>query len=131
MNREQKRSLEKRLRKKGIKKERAQELVKKMNDADLIRQNGSGVPNPPRTFAEGDKVKMNLELIKSRVNYEKMSDDYKRFVEEHADEVFTAHVERTNLISFMEEPRWLFGSGDLVKVELDDCQDADDGEEQA
>ena len=114
MNREQKRTLEKRLRKKGVTKDRAQELVKVMNDADFIRQNGSGVPNPPQKFNEGDKVMMDVERIKARVNYERMSDAYKQFVSEHAGEVFTAHIERENLISFTEEPRWLFWSGDLV-----------------
>lgn len=113
MNREQKRSLERRLRKKGHSKESAAEYVESAATLDTIIRTGSGIVSPPKKISEGDKVMLNLERIKSRKNYDKMSDGYKSFVEGNADAVFTAHVERPNTISMVEEPRWLFWSGDL------------------
>ena len=49
-----------------------------------------------------------------------MADAYKEFVDASEDVVFTAHVERENMISLVEEPKWLFWSGDLEKVPQDD-----------
>lgn len=46
-----------------------------------------------------------------------MAEAYKSFVEDNESVVFTAHVEKPNMISFLEEPRWLFWSGDLDIVE--------------
>lgn len=116
MNREQKRSLEKKLRKIGHNKTAAAEYVKSAATLDTIIKSGSGVVSPPKSFSEGDKVMLNLERIKARKNYDKMSDWYKKFVEENADAVFTAHIERPNTISLKEEPIWLFWSGDLDAV---------------
>ena len=49
-----------------------------------------------------------------------MADAYKEFVDASEGVVFTAHVERENMISLVEEPKWLFWSGDLEKVPQDD-----------
>lgn len=113
MNREQRRNLEKRARKRGSSKEDAKKYVDIMNRADAIRANGTGTYTPAKEISEGCKVKMNTEAIKKRKNYVNMVDDYKAFVDSKADTIFTAHVERPNMISFLEEPRWLFWSGDL------------------
>lgn len=109
MNREQKRNFVKKAKKRGINSDTAKAYAE-------IMSSGSGEPTPPQDFSEGENVKLNLENIKSRKNYERMTDNYKAFVEANEDTVFTAHVERPNLISFVEEPKWLFWSGDLVKV---------------
>lgn len=86
----------------------------------FIVNEGSGTPSPPQEIDEGGKVRLNTELIKARKNYQRMAESYKKFVEQNDDTVFTAHVERENMISMVEEPRWLFWSGDLIKV--DDTQ---------
>lgn len=109
MNRAGKRTLVKKVKKAGINKEEAEKLV-------FIVNEGSGTPSPPQEIVEGDKVRLNVELIKSRKNYSRMAERYKEFVESSEDTVFTAHVERENMISVVEQPRWLFWSGDLVKV---------------
>lgn len=70
----------------------------------------------PEEIGEGDKVRLNVTRIKSRKGYAKLTEAYKAFVDVSKDEVFTAHVEMKNMVSFVEEPRWLFWSGDLVKV---------------
>lgn len=83
----------------------------------FIVNEGSGTPSPPQEIAEGDKVRLNIELVKTRKNYSRMAEGYKKFVEQNDGTVFTAHVERENMISMAEEPRWLFWSGDLIKVD--------------
>lgn len=109
MNREQKRAFVKRAKKKGVGTEAAKAY------AEII-SNGSGKPTPPQDIVEGEKIKLNLKNITSRANYDNMSDKYKIFVNENENTIFTAHVEKPNLISFAEEPKWLFWSGDLIKV---------------
>lgn len=86
----------------------------------FIVNEGSGTPSPPQEIAEGGKVRLNIELIKARKNYPRMAEGYKKFVEQNGSTVFTAHVERENMISMVEEPRWVFWSGDLIRV--DDTQ---------
>lgn len=114
MNREQKRKFVKNQKKRGVKESEAKAY------AEII-SHGSGQNTPPNSIAEGDKVKLNIDAITARQNYNIMSGLYKEFVTANKDEVFTAHVERENLISFIEEPRWIFWSGDLVLIEHADC----------
>ena len=117
MNREQKRGLERKLRKKGYSEADAKKYVASAEALEEIRKSGSGEASPPKKFSEGDKVKLNIQRIKERKNYDRMLDGYKEFVNGNTDTVFTAHVERENMISMAEEPRWLFWSGDLDLVE--------------
>ena len=117
MNREQRRALEKRVRKRGASPSEAKKVVELANNLDFIRQNGAGKPSPAKEFAEGDKAKLDVDLIKSRRNYDRMLQGYKDFVEGNGNEVFTVHVESPHMISFVEEPKWLFWSGDLIKVD--------------
>lgn len=67
-------------------------------------------------IAEGSKVKIDIEKVVNRPRYNIMSSAYKKFVEEHHDDVFTAHVYARNMIEFEEDKRFLFWSGDLVVV---------------
>lgn len=110
MNREQKRAFVKKAKKKGVGANEAKAY------AEII-SHGTGTHTPPQDIVEDEKVKLNIESIKARQNYERMSDKYKEFVNSNADTVFTAHVEQPTLISLKEEPRWLFWSGDLIRVE--------------
>ena len=115
MNREQRRAMEKALRKNGMKTEDAKAYVQIVNNADAIRAGGVGENTPPKHIEEGEKIRLNICRIKARKNYDRMAQGYRDFVEAAGDTVFTAHVERENLISLAEEPRWLFWSGDLLK----------------
>lgn len=109
MNREQKRAFVKKAKKRGVSDDAAKAY------AEII-SNGAGQTTPKQDIAEDEKVKLNIETIKTRQNYERMSNKYKEFVDSNADTVFTAHVERPTLISLKEEPKWLFWCGDLIKV---------------
>lgn len=108
MNREQKRALEKKSRKNGMNKELAKTF------AEIA--SGTGNNSPRQDISEGDKIQLNVELIKSRKNYDRMNPKYKELVESSEGKIFTAHVERTHMISLVEEPAWLFWSGDLIKI---------------
>lgn len=113
MNREQKRKFVKDAKKKGVKESEAKAY------AEII-SNGAGRNTDAQVISEDEKVMLDINAITSRKNYERMSDKYKEFVNGNSDKVFTAHVEHQNLISFKEEPRWLFWSGDLIKVKNND-----------
>lgn len=110
MNREQKRAFIRDAHKRGIKKETAEAFIR-ARELELNEQ------NPPQHICDGDKVMLDVKKIQERKNYEMMSNDYKEFVECSRGEVMTAHVERQNLISMVEEPRWLFWSGDLIRLD--------------
>lgn len=106
MNRGQRRGFVKRAQKKGVDKEAAEVYARMLSGDGGIR--------------DGDKVKLNVQEITSRKNYERMTDEYKTFIDENKDSVFTAHIERRTLTSFVEDPRWLFWCGDLLKVREDE-----------
>ena len=74
---------------------------------------------------EGDKVKIDYEGIVSRVDYEKRRPEYRDFIEQNKDTIFTVKYDekyRNNpwLVSLEEdttEPRWLFTTSDLILYE--------------
>lgn len=114
MNRETRRKLKKAVKKRGLTESQANAYVAVVNRADEIRRNGVGENTPEKHFEEGDKVLINVAAVKARQNYEKMSENYKEFIEKSEGVVYTAHIEHQKLISFAEEPQWLFWSGDLL-----------------
>lgn len=71
---------------------------------------------------EGDKVKIDYEGIVSRVDYEKRRPEYRDFIEQNKNTIFTVKYDekyRNNpwLVSLEEdttEPRWLFTTSDLI-----------------
>ena len=120
MNREQRRALEKKARKHGASKEDAKKYVDVMSRAEAIKQNGAGRYTPAKEINEDQKVMINLAAVQGRNNYSNMASEYKAFVEASGGVVYTAHVEKPNLISLKENPNWLFWSGDLdVVTEMD------------
>ena len=71
---------------------------------------------------EGDKVKIDYVGITSRVDYDKRRPEYRTFIEENKDKIFTVLYDekyRNNpwLVSLEEdttEPKWLFTTSDLI-----------------
>ena len=114
MNREDRRTLTRAAKKRGLTESQAKAFVEVANRADVIRREGVGETSPEIKFNEGDKVYINIPLVKSRKNYELMSELYKKFVDESEGVPYTAHIEKEKLVSFVEDPRWLFWSGDLI-----------------
>ena len=109
MNREQRRKMMKIAMKNGMKKEQAKAYFKIAG--------GTGTHTEAKHFDEDDKLILDVTAIKNRKNYSVMNSKYKEFVESSEGKIFTAHKEKENLISFKEEPQWLFWSGDLIKVD--------------
>ena len=72
----------------------------------------------------GTKVKINAQQIQSYPGYTKMREEYKAYVEEHKDDVFTAiadakHPDMKTMCVFEEDetdPKWLWWLGDLIVV---------------
>lgn len=118
MNREGRRTFTKKAVKSGFSKGEAAAMTAIVNE-------GVGTVSKQQDIREGEKVKLNVDLIKARKQYSRMATKYKEFVEQNRDAVLTAHVEKENLISMVEEPRWLFWSGDLIKLE-ENGEDVDD-----
>lgn len=110
MNREQRRNFVKKAKATGASKAAAEAYA-------TIIENSSGKNTPPQPFEEDDKVSLNIGAITSRQNYDRMSQGYKNFVADSEGKVYTAHVERPNMISLKECPAWLFWSGDLIKID--------------
>ena len=73
-------------------------------------------------FFEGDKVQIDYDGITSRVDYDKRRPEYRNFIEENKNTIFTVKYDekyRNNpwLVSLEEdttEPRWLFTTSDLI-----------------
>lgn len=121
MNRQQKRAFVKKAQSKGISKNVAEAYL-------AIKEAGLDKVSLPKQFQEGDKVKLDVEKITQRKDYEKMNPRYKEFVESNVDTVFTAHLERETLISLAEQPEWLFWSGSLIKVKENADAEENDAE---
>ena len=67
----------------------------------------------------GDKVKLNIKAIKSDPDYFSLSDEYKSFIDNNKDTIFTVNSENNILksrVGLCEAPYWLFWVGDLKKI---------------
>lgn len=79
-------------------------------------------------FAEGDKVKLNMEEIRSSPDWERKTPTYRAWCEAHAGQELTViydqnHTDRPELVCLEEdgtEPRWLFSVIDLMPTAGDD-----------
>lgn len=109
MNRQQKRSFIKQALKKGISRNVAEAYIS-------VKESGMDIVSLPKQIHEDDRVKLDVEKIKSRNDYQKMNPKYKQFIEANENTVFTAHIERETLVSLKEFPEWLFWSGDVIVV---------------
>lgn len=73
---------------------------------------------------EGQRVKLNIKKIKDNTDYKRLQEKYKKFVEEHKDDVFTVeydkrHMNEPIVVCLKEDttvPKWLFRDSDLEVV---------------
>lgn len=114
MNREQKRNFIKIAKKKGISEEHAKAYMamKEEQMANIIK--AEDVIFERRIINDGDKVRIDVDKISSSKYYSNMMDEYKEFIENSRDIVFTAKVEKGHFVSLEENPKWLFWVGDLI-----------------
>lgn len=72
-------------------------------------------------ITEGCRVMLNIPEIKSKRCYEQMNPKYKEFINSSGNMVFTVHFEHKELVSFKEDPTWLFWRSDLIKINDSEC----------
>ena len=82
----------------------------------LIKQAIESQTEEAVILEDGNKVRINTELIMSKNGFEIMSDDYKTFIKESEGKTFTAHLESNGAFSLVEEPKWLFLKTELVRI---------------
>lgn len=58
------------------------------DDAEILVNSVGYVYSPPQNISEGDRVKINIDLIKGRKNYDRMSSKYRGFVENSEGVIF-------------------------------------------
>lgn len=109
MNRKDRRTFVKQAKKNGASKEAAMAYL-------AMQELEENNPNALKKFQEGDKVRLDIDQITNRSNYEKMTDEYRAFIEESEGKIFTVQVESNAMISLKENPKWLFWKGDLVAL---------------
>lgn len=107
MNREQRRLFER----KGTAKQQMANLINRFMskpEAPFIR--------------EGTKVRLNYSKIVSAKDYKKLVPEYRKFIEESKEKIFTVlyderRADHPNLVHLEECPKWLLFTGDLEVVE--------------
>lgn len=110
MNRKDRRTFVKQAKKSGASKGAAMAYL-------AMKELEENYPEAFKKFQERDRVRLDVDQITKRSNYENMTDEYKAFVEESKDKVFTVHIESNAMISLKENPEWLFWKGDLITYE--------------
>lgn len=111
MNRKQKRNFVKAAKKKGVDK-RIADVYLRLKEMDVS----------PVDLEDGDKVRLNLKAIQGHADYDRLSEQYKQFVENNTEQIFTVSRDERGgklktVVSLKEEPTWLFWTSDLIKVE--------------
>jgi len=87
--------------------------------ADKLNKLSQEIENP---LHEGDLVKLDVDRITKREDYAQTTEEYQAFVESSRDRVFTVRLYRKRedgfsaIIELVEEPKWLFWYGDLVRI---------------
>ena len=117
MNRADRRAAVKKLTKGGLTRESAQTFVKRMTDKT----------SNPVTAWEGEKVKLDYERMISYPDWKQLREDYRNWVTEHKDDVFTVEFDPVKkagkagnvnkvvqLVEDTTSPKWLFFAGDLI-----------------
>lgn len=111
MNRKQKRAFLKAAKKKGVDTQIA-ELYLRIKEKNVSLEK----------ITDGDKVKLNLKAIQDHPDYNRLSEDYKAFVTENENTVFTVQFDPrggslNHVVSLKEDSTgWLFWIGDLIKI---------------
>lgn len=121
MNRDQRRRMEKAIRKTHGKSFKKDQIKTAIHSLDALTK--------PMGIQKGDKVKLNYDLMCPNGKWSGQNEQYHKFVEEHKDEVFTAAkpsknrnsstLSLTGIFELAEdttEPKWLFWGGHLTKV---------------
>lgn len=88
--------------------------------------------DPKYYLQENEKVKLNIHAIQADTDYDKKTDEYKKYIQKNAEKIFTVAIEEkfsrknsdgnvvANIVSFKEDKndlKWLWHIKDLIKIE--------------
>lgn len=111
MNRAQRRATDKKLRSvKGY------SLYKKLLEESMK------LPATEDMLEDGEQVKLNVDQIMGRAEWDRLNADYRTFVQENRDTVFTAKIRRRSpggypvIVDLNGFDTWSFWSGDLIRL---------------
>lgn len=71
---------------------------------------------------DGEQVRLDVDRIMSRPEWERLNADYRAFVQEHRDTVFTVKIRRRSvggypvIVDLEGYDTWSFWSGDLIRL---------------
>lgn len=113
MNREQKRTFKKEIKKK-LNKTSLSDKMKERVEQYITQDQGAS------DLFDGDKVKLNYNRIISYPDFKKMRPEYIEFIESNKETIFTAEKYKSLTVQLQEDtnnPKFLFWPGDLILVE--------------
>lgn len=111
MNRAQKRATDKKLR-----------SVKRYNQYKRLVEASMEQPATDDMLEEGEQVKINVDQIMEREEWDRLNPDYRTFVQQNRDTVFMAKIRRRSpggypvIIDLDGLDTWSFWSGDLIRL---------------
>lgn len=111
MNRAQRRATDKKLR-----------SVKGYNLYKKLLEESMKLSATEDMLEDGEQVKINVEQIMGREEWNKLNSDYQAFVQQNRDTVFTARIRRRSpggypvIVDLDEFDTWSFWSGDLIRL---------------
>lgn len=100
-------------------------LIKQFLDDLSVANKFKAIIEDDWPIHDGEKVRLNLEVIKKHPGYGRKMPAYRQFCEMNAGRVFTVGIDpdmRRSVVYLKEdrtEPKWLFWIGDLEKVTED------------
>lgn len=122
MNRVQKRQFTKNMRNKGKTEQEIDDMIELMGAINKV-SNETTVDSIP----EGTKVKLNIEKIKSNVDYKAKVEKYKQFVDDNSDNILTVESGLSSnneklkyLFCFKEDTsdqKWLFHDSEVIMID--------------
>ena len=115
MNRKQKRTFIKNVKKRGVSKKVAETYLIMKDVTDSVQDENDKLEK----IVDGSKVMLDVDKIKAKKDWHRLVPEYKEFVEDSVGVVYTVNKEdgKAVLVSFKESPGWLFYIGDLILVE--------------
>lgn len=127
VNRKQKRIAEKAFKSKGKSKEELNAMIDVINKMNMLKD-VENLPKLKECLLEGDKIKLNVAKIKSHPSWEGYQKEYKDFVENSDDAIFTVEYDekrkdKPNMVCLKEDTsrqKWLFWDGDLFVLDEKD-----------
>lgn len=98
---------------------------RKLKKVGIIVNSANKIIGEDEYLNEGQRVRLNVEMIMSRPEYDRLNEKYKDFIQDHKDDTFTVeydpkYLPNPRVVCFaedMSDPKWLWWDGDLKIIE--------------